>query len=201
MTATTTDNNTKPEMNEKEKMLAGEWYHAGYEELRQDRKRAAELCQKYNNTPQGPERHAIGRELFGSYGTGNFINTGFRCDYGYNIHFGNNVEMNYDCIFLDIGKITVGNDVFMGPGVHIYAVNHPVDPEERRTGVEIGKDVIIGDDVWIGGKTVIVPGVKIGSGTTIGSGSVVTKDIPSNVLAVGNPCKVIRELKPSSSSS
>jgi maltose O-acetyltransferase len=189
----------KPEMTEKEKMLAGVWYHSGYAELREDRKKCGELVKQYNNTPQGPERHEIGRKLFGSYGTGNFIQTGFKCDYGYNIHIGNNLEVNYDCVILDIGKVTIGDNVFFGPTVHIYAVNHPVDPVERRTGVEIGKDVTIGDDVWIGGQTVIVPGVTIGSGTTIGAGSVVTKDIPSNVLAVGNPCRVIRELKPSSS--
>ncbi|RCI04043.1 hypothetical protein CU098_010588 [Rhizopus stolonifer] len=184
------------EKTEKDKMLSGEWYHAGYKELADDRRRCQELLKEFNNTPQGPDRTAIARQLFGSFGDGNFVNYGFRCDYGYNIFFGNDIEMNYDCIFLDVGKIKVGNNVFMGPGVHIYAVNHPLDPTLRKTGVEQGKDVVIGDNVWIGGGAIILPGVNIGEGTTIGAGAVVTKNIPANVLAAGNPCKVIKEVIP-----
>ncbi|KAI8370081.1 trimeric LpxA-like protein [Choanephora cucurbitarum] len=184
------------EKTEKQKMLSGEWYHAGYHELREDRKKCQELLKSFNNTPQGPERTSVARTLFGSYGERNFINYPFRCDYGYNIFFGDDLEMNYDCIFLDIGKIRIGNNVFMGPGVHIYAVNHPVDPTLRKTGVEIGQDVIIGDNVWIGGGAIILPGVTIGEGTTIGAGAVVTKDIPDNVMAAGNPCKVIKQVVP-----
>ncbi|KAL9550287.1 hypothetical protein PS6_005614 [Mucor atramentarius] len=175
------------EKSEKQKMLDHEWYHAGHKELCDDRNRCQELLKQYNSLPNNEERKQVAP----------FINPVIKCDYGYNVFIGKNAEINYDCIFLDIGKITIGDDVFMGPGVHIYAVNHPLDPTLRKTGVEIGKDVTIGNNVWIGGGAIICPGVTIGEGTTIGAGSVVTKDIPANVLAVGNPCKVIKETTPS----
>jgi maltose O-acetyltransferase len=175
---------------EKSKMLGGEWYHPGEDDLVQDRKKCQELLLELNTTRD--KTQAVAQRLFGSYGAHNFINYGFKCDYGYNIFIGDHFEMNYDCVFLDVGKIRIGNHVFIGPGVHIYGVNHPTDPKLRRTGIELGQDVTIGDGVWIGGGTIILPGVTIGEGTTIGAGSVVTKDIPPFVVAVGNPCKPIK---------
>ncbi|KAI8646217.1 trimeric LpxA-like protein [Parasitella parasitica] len=188
---------TQQEKSEKQKMMAGEWYHPGHKELCDDRQHCQELLKQYNNLPNGEERTQVARKIFGSYGEKSFINPAVKCDYGYNIFIGKNVEINYDCVFLDIGKIVIEDHVFMGPGVHIYAVNHPLDPTQRKTGLEIGKDVTVGNGVWIGGGAIICPGVTIGAGTTIGAGSVVTKNIPANVLAVGNPCKVIKEITPS----
>lgn len=185
------------EKSEKQKMMDNEWYHPGHKELCDDRLRCQELLKQYNSLPNSEERNQVARELFGSFGDKAFINPVVKCDYGYNLFIGKNAEINYDCTFLDIGKIKIGDYVFMGPGVHIYAVNHPLDPTLRKTGAEIGKDVVIGDNAWIGGGAIICPGVTIGEGTTIGAGSVVTKDIPANVLAVGNPCKVIKEITPS----
>jgi maltose O-acetyltransferase len=182
---------------EKEKLLAGEWYHAGYSELQEDRKLCRALLKQYDETPQGPERHQIATKLFGAFGEGSFVNVGFKCDYGYNIYVGKNSEVNFNGVFLDCGKIKIGDNVFMGPGVHIYAVTHPLDPTLRKTGIEMGQDVIIEDGVWIGGGAIICPGVTIGAGTTIGAGAVVTKNIPGNVLAVGNPARVIKETPPS----
>jgi maltose O-acetyltransferase len=175
-------------MSEKEKMLAGEWYFANDPELVQDRKKCQEILSHCTTIQENPN-------LFGSFGNNNFINTGFKCDYGYNIHFGSRLEMNYNCVFLDTCPITVGNNVFIGPNVQVYTVNHPLDVPRRNKNLEIGKGVVIGDDVWIGGSAVLLPGVKIGRGSTIGAGSVVTKDVPANSLAVGNPAKVIRKLE------
>lgn len=185
------------EKTEKQKMLANEYYSPGQAELSKDRKDCQAALVKFNTTPQGPERVEIARQLFGSYGEGIFMNPIFKCDYGYNIFIGDHTEINYDCIFLDIGKINIGKHVFMGPGVHIYGVNHPLDPTLRKTGIEIGADVTIGDGVWIGGGAIICPGVTIGAGTTIGAGSVVTKNIPENSVAVGNPAKVVKTVTPS----
>ena len=119
----------------------------------------------------------------------------FHCDYGYNIHVGEKFYANFDCIILDVGEVRIGKNCLLAPRVCIFTVGHPIDPELRSTGVEAAKPVIIGDNVWIGGNTVINPGVTIGDNVVIGSGSVVTKDIPSNVVAVGNPCKPIKTLK------
>jgi maltose O-acetyltransferase len=122
-----------------------------------------------------------------------YIEPPFHCDYGYNIKAGENVYFNVNCVVLDTMQVCIGNNVFFGPAVHVYTATHPLDALERRT-VEFSKPVTIGDDCWIGGQTVICPGVSIGSGCVIGAGSVVTKDIPANTLAVGNPAKVIRSL-------
>jgi maltose O-acetyltransferase len=185
------------EKTEKQKMLANEYYHPGHAELSHDRSNCVQALVKFNTTPQSPERVEIARKIFGSYGDHIFINPTFKCDYGYNIYIGDNTEINYDCVFLDIGKINIGKYVFMGPGVHIYAVNHPLDPTIRKTGLEIGADVNIGEGVWIGGGAIICPGVTIGAGTTIGAGSVVTKNIPENSVAVGNPARVVKTITPS----
>lgn len=185
------------EKTEKQKMLSHEYYHPGHSELCEDRKSCQEALVKFNDTPTGPEKTEIARNLFAQYGESVFVNKTFKCDYGYNISIGDHTEINYDCTILDIGKVTIGKNVFMGPSIHIYAVNHPVDPTLRRTGIEIGQDVTIEDDVWLGGCVVVLPGVTIGHGSTIGAGSVVTKDIPCNSVAVGNPAKVVKTITPS----
>jgi maltose O-acetyltransferase len=118
----------------------------------------------------------------------------FRCDYGFNITIGTKTFINYDCVFLDCNKITIGDEVQIAPGVHIYTATHPLDPQQRRSGLERALPVAIADGVWLGGGAIICPGVTIGENTVIGAGAVVTRDIPPNVLAVGNPCRVIRPL-------
>lgn len=181
---------------EKQKMVRGEVYNPRDEELVQDRRTNMLRLIEFNTSTDDVERLKVARKIFGSFGEGTFINPTFRCDYGYQIFIGNNVEINYDCCFLDIARITIGNNVFFGPNVHLYTVNHPLDPTERRKGVEIPKAITIGDDCWIGGCVVVCPGVTIGKGVTIGAGSVVTKDIPDYSLAVGSPAKVIKTIVP-----
>ena len=123
-----------------------------------------------------------------------FIEQPFRCDYGKNIEVGNNFFANYNCVILDVAKVTIGENVMFAPNVSIYTAGHPIHPESRNSGYEYGIPVTIGNNVWVGGNVVITPGVTIGNNVVIGAGSVVTKDIPDNVIAVGNPCRVIREI-------
>lgn len=183
-------------MTEKEKMLAGKLYSAEDEELSALRRKARNLCWQYNQTneDQKPLRRSILDELIGSKGKNPNIKPSFRCDYGFNISVGDNFYANYDCIILDIAPVKIGDNVMFGPRVCIYAAGHPLDPEIRAGGLEFGRPVTIGSNVWIGGNTVINPGVTIGNNVVIGSGSVVTKDIPDNVIAVGNPCRVLRPI-------
>ncbi|KAG1053811.1 hypothetical protein G6F43_004131 [Rhizopus delemar] len=183
-------------LTEKQKMIAGEIYNARDEELVQDRRKNTLQLAQFNSSTDDNERLELAYKIFGSFGEGSFVNPTFRCDYGYQIFLGEHVEINYDCCFLDIAKITIGNNTFFGPNVHLYTVNHPLDPTERRKGVEFGKEIKIGDDCWIGGCVVICPGVTIGNGVTIGAGSIVTKDIPDYSLAVGSPAKVIKTIVP-----
>jgi maltose O-acetyltransferase len=180
---------------EKQKMLDGETYLAYDKEITLERTKAKKLLHKLNVTEYMMDGNAknILRELIPNAHKRLYIEPPFHCDYGYNIYSGENVYFNVNCVVLDTMKVEVGNNVFFGPGVHIYTATHPLDAIERRT-VEFSKPVSIGNDCWIGGNTVICPGVKIGAGCTIGAGSVVTKDIPDNSLAVGNPAKVIRKL-------
>lgn len=124
-----------------------------------------------------------------------YIQSPFHCDYGTNIYTGRNVYLNFGCVVLDVGRVTIGDEVMIGPGVHIYAVSHPVHPEPRIEGrLDYAADVTIGNNVWIGGGSIINPGVTIGENTVIGAGSVVTHDIPANVVAAGNPCRVLRPI-------
>ncbi len=183
-------------MTEKEKMLAGKLYSAEDAELSALRRKARNLCWQYNKTNEDQKqlRCSILNELIGSKGKNPNIKPSFHCDYGFNISVGDNFYANYDCIILDVAPVTIGHNVMFGPRVCIYAAGHPLDPEIRVSGLEYGKSVSIGDNVWIGGNTVINPGVTIGNNVVIGSGSVVTKDIPDNVIAVGNPCRVLRPI-------
>ncbi|MBE6631838.1 MAG: sugar O-acetyltransferase [Ruminococcaceae bacterium] len=134
----------------------------------------------------------IEKELIGKLGENSFITPPFRCDYGFNIETGDNFFANYNLTVLDVGKVIFGDNVMIGPNVSIYTAGHPIDPVARNSGYEFGIPIEIGNNVWIGGNAVINPGVKIGNNVVIGSGSVVTKDIPDNSVATGNPCKVIR---------
>lgn len=140
-------------------------------------------------------RAALLKAALPNSGEGFYAQSPFHCDYGFNIFTGENVYLNFNCVILDVGRVTIGSNVMVGPNVAIYAVSHPIDPAGRVGEVlDIPGEVTIGDNVWIGGSTVINPGVTIGENTVIGSGSVVTGDIPANVVAVGNPCRVIREI-------
>lgn len=183
-------------MTDKERMLAGLLYRPGVPELKEGMRRARVLTRLFNNTTeeQLAYRTELLRELFKSVGEHIYIEPDFRCDYGKNISVGNDFYANYGCVILDVCEVVIGDNVMFGPGVHVYAAGHPLDAEVRVSGLEIGKPVRIGNGVWVGGATVINAGVSIGCNTIIGSGSVVTKDISANVIAAGNPCRVIREI-------
>jgi len=183
-------------MTEKERMLSGRLYKANDAELGKDFARARRLTRRINATTeeQLEERQNLFRELFGGAGEGLWIEAPFHCDYGSHIYVGDNFYANYDCIMIDVCDIHIGNNVFLGPRVCIYTAGHPIDEQVRDMQLEYGKPVRIGNSVWIGGNTVINPGVTIGDNVVIGSGSVVTKDIPSGVVAVGVPCRVLREI-------
>lgn len=183
---------------EKDKMLAGENYLSDDKELVAERLRAKKLLHRLNVTEyvmNGNARNIL-HSLMPNAHKRLYIEPPFICDYGYNIYAGENVYINVNCVVLDEMKVEIGDNAFIGPGVHIYTASHPLDAFERRA-FECSKPVSIGNDCWIGGNTTICPGVKIGNGCVIGAGSVVTKDIPAYSLAVGNPAKVIRQLNQS----
>ena len=165
-------------------------------ELNDDFMRARRLTRLFNSMTeeQMEERKEIIKELFKSTGENVHVEQTFHCDYGCHISVGENFYANYDCIMVDVCEIIIGDNVLLAPRVGIYTAGHPIDAAVRNEGLEFGKPVIIGDNVWIGGNAVINPGVTIGSGVVIGSGSVVTKDIPDHVVAVGNPCRVLRKI-------
>ncbi|MFB6090561.1 MAG: sugar O-acetyltransferase [Halobellus sp.] len=182
---------------EKEKMLAGERYDASDPELVAERERARELVERFNRTAvdDADERRDLLESLFGSVGEACHVEPPFRCDYGYNLHVGDDFYANYDCVVLDVREVTVGDGCLLGPGVHVYTATHPLDPEVRRDGLESGEPVTIGDDVWIGGRAVLNPGVTIGDGSVVASGAVVTDDVPEGVVVGGNPAEVVKELE------
>jgi maltose O-acetyltransferase len=182
---------------EREKMLAGELYLAADPELVAARQRARRLTRLYNATTEeeAEERDRLLRELLGAVGTGAFIEPPFHCDYGSEIFAGERFYANFGCVILDCAPVRIGNDVQLGPSVQIYAATHPLDAAARAAGPELAAPVTLGDRVWIGGGAILCPGVTVGENTTIGAGSVVTRDLPANVLAAGNPCRVIRTLK------
>lgn len=188
---------------EKEKMLAGEMYNPADKELLDRWHLAKKLTREYNEADSTDQEllDRILSHLLGSKGKNVWVTAPIFVDYGENIHLGDNCEINMNCVFLDCSTITIGNNSGIGPNVQVYAVGHPVDPKERLndtlgdtlgTWKSSGAPVTIGNNVWIGGGSIILPGVTIGDNTTIGAGSVVTKSIPSNCLAVGNPCRVIK---------
>ncbi len=181
-------------MTEKERMLAGKLYRADDAELRAGDRRKMRLLQRLGQTIEPEEIRALFRELLGDVGENFWIQPPFYCDYGSHIHIGKHFYANYDCIILDVCDVTIGDDVFFAPRVCVYTATHPLDAEIRNSELEYGKPVKIGSSVWIGGSAVINPGVTIGDNVVIGSGSVVTHDIPSGVVAVGNPCRVLRPI-------
>lgn len=181
---------------EKEKMINGDLYDPRCKELMEDRARARNLVRSFNQTSESDEekRQSFLKELFGTTGEHIYLESSFRCDYGYNIHVGENFYANFDCTILDGGRVTIGNNCMIAPGVHIYTNTHPVNAAERITEIEYTKAVTIGDNVWVGGRAVINPGVTVGNNVVIASGSVVIKDVPDNVVIGGNPANIIKKL-------
>ena len=180
---------------ERQKMLAGELYDPFDPELVAARERAQSLCAALNASTESEQdgRRRILEELFGTGGDGVWMQPPFYCDYGSNIHLGTRVFFNFNCTVLDVCEVRIGDHTLFGPGVQILTPLHPLDAALRRTQ-EYGKPIAIGPDVWVGGGALILAGVHIGARSIIGAGSVVTRDIPEGVLAVGNPCRVIKEL-------
>jgi acetyltransferase-like isoleucine patch superfamily enzyme len=183
-------------MNQKERMLAGLPYKAWLDGLPEDRMENKKKLYEFNMLPPEEEnrREALMKGILGKVGENAHIEAPFHCDYGKNIEVGRNFFVNYNCTILDVGKVVIGDNVMFAPNVSIYTAGHPVHPDSRNTGYEYGIAITIGDNVWIGGNVIINPGVTIGNNVVIGAGSIVTKDIPDNVIAVGSPCKVIREV-------
>ncbi len=183
-------------MTEKEKMLAGEVYDAYNEELLQELNACKDKIHEYNNIrpTDTAMRLEMLKDLLGSCDDSVFIVQPFYCDYGQHIHVGKRFFANFHLTVLDEALVTIGDDVFVGPNVSIYTACHSTNPVERNTRQEWAKPVTIGNNCWIGGSVTILPGVTIGDNCTIGAGSVVTKDIPANSIAVGNPCKVIKTI-------
>lgn len=184
-------------MDEKEKMLAGELYDANYNiDLMEERLIAKDKCFEYNNIKPSKieERTEVMRQILGKTGNQFFIEQPFICDYGYNIEIGENFYSNHNLVILDANKVKFGNNVFIAPNCGFYTAGHPLDYEARNKGLEYAKPIEVGNNVWIGGNVVVLPGVSIGDNVVIGAGSIVTKDIPSNSVAVGNPCRVIKNI-------
>ena len=181
---------------EKQKMLAGELYDSSDEELARERLHARRLTRMFNSTFENEQanRHSLLKQLFGSLPGEAVVEPPFYCDYGYNIHVGERFYANFDCVILDVCPVHIGDNCMLAPGVHIYTATHPLDAEERNSGVEYGKPVRIGNNVWIGGRAVINPGVTVGDNVVIASGAVVTKDVPANAVVGGNPAKIIKML-------
>jgi maltose O-acetyltransferase len=175
-------------------MLAGELYDAGDSELVADRRRCEQLLRSFNDAPHAGARRTVLEELLGDMGERSEIRPPFACDYGYNIALGAGVFINFNCVMLDVVRVTIGDRAQLASGVQLLAADHPLDPVARRAGPELGRPVSIGANAWIGAGAIVCPGVSVGEDSVIGAGSVVTRDIPAGVLAVGSPCRVVREL-------
>ena len=184
-------------MTEREKMISGGLYWAGDPELAAARLRAKTLCRLINATLGTEEgREELMRALFGSVGQGAWVEPSFYCDYGFNIHMGKGFYANHGCVILDCAPVVFGDHVFVAPNCGFYTAGHPLDSKTRNSGLEYARPITVGSDVWIGGNVTVLPGVTIGSNVVIGAGSVVTRDIPDNVVAVGNPCHPVKDLPP-----
>lgn len=182
---------------EREKMVAGELYRSADPELVALRLRARRLTREFNASSEAdPDlRRALLSELFGRVGPRVEIEPDFRCDYGFNIAAGDNLFMNFGCVILDVAPVTLGRNVMLAAGVHLYTATHPLDPVERASGLELAAPIVIGDDVWIGGHATICPGVTVGDAAVIGAGAVVTRDVPPRTIVAGNPAKPIRSIE------
>jgi maltose O-acetyltransferase len=175
-------------------MLAGELYRAGDPQLVAERARCEQRLHAFNAEEDADARDRVLRELLGGVGRLSYIRPPFFCDYGFNITLGDDVFLNFNCVILDVVPVAIGNRVQIASAVQILAADHPLDVETRARGLENGRPIVIEDDAWIGGAAILCPGVTVGRGSVIGAGSVVTRDIPPAVVAVGNPCRVLREL-------
>lgn len=183
-------------MNQKDRMLAGLPYKAWLDGLAEERMENKKKIYEYNHClpDEGEKIDKLIRDILGKAGESIHVEVPFHCDYGKNIEVGDCFFANYNCTILDVGKVIIGNNVQFAPNVSLYTAGHPIHPDSRNFGYEYGIGITIGNNVWLGGNVVVNPGVHVGNNVVIGSGSVVTKDIPDNVIAVGNPCKVIREI-------
>lgn len=183
-------------MTQKERMLANLPYKAWMDGLSEERLENKKRIYQYNHLPpeQWNEQVDLLKRILGKTGDEVYIEPPFHCDYGYNIEVGENFYANYNLVILDVGKVRIGKNVMFAPNVSIYTAGHPVHPDSRNSGYEYGIDITIGDNVWIGGNVCVLPGVKIGDNVVIGAGSVVIKDLPDNVIAAGNPCRIIRKI-------
>lgn len=184
-------------MTEKEKRDQNMLYDANYDKtLEEERLKIKDLCFKYNNIEPSKrqERTKLIKEILGKTKENIIIESNFYCDYGYNIFVGENFYMNHNCVILDAAKVEFGDNVFIGPNCSFFTAGHPIEVEKRNKGLEYAKPIKIGNNVWFGGNVSVLPGVTIGNNITIGAGSVVTKDIPDNVVAYGNPCKIARRI-------
>jgi maltose O-acetyltransferase len=180
----------------RERMLAGDEYIADDPQLALEGVRAATLTRAYNATAADDDagRARILRELLGTFGAGTVIRPPFVCDYGYQIHLGERVFANWGLVALDVGKITIGDDVQIGPNVQLLTATHPIEPEPRRAKWEGSRPITIGENAWLGGGAIVCPGVTIGANTVVGAGAVVVRDLPEGVVAVGNPARVVRHI-------
>ena len=184
-------------MTEKEKAAAGMLYDANYDkELAEERIRCKELCYEYNSLrpSQAKEREELIKRIVGKTKGSFLIEQSFWCDYGFNIELGENFYSNHGLVRLDGAKVSFGDNCFIAPQCGFYTAGHALDVEQRNSGLEIALPITVGNNVWIGGGVCVLPGVTIGDNTIIGAGSVVNRDIPSGVIAAGNPCRVIREI-------
>ncbi|SMH43755.1 sugar O-acetyltransferase [Azospirillum agricola] len=179
---------------EKQKMLAGDLYRAGGEELTADAVRADRLMRAYNATTaeETERRRSLLAEMLGAVGEDSVLRPPFHCDYGSNIRIGRGCFVNFGCVFLDVVAITLGDHCQIGPSVQIYTADHPRDPDLRRAGYESGIPVHIGANVWIGGGSIVLPGVRIGDDAIVGAGSVVTRDVPAGATVAGNPARILK---------
>ena len=184
-------------MTEKEKRDNQELYDGNYnEEMMKEREKAKDLCFEYNliKPSNRKEREQLIKKIFAKTGENILVESSFQCDYGYNIFVGENFYMNHNGVILDAAKVEFGDNVFIAPNCGFYTAGHPIDVEQRNKGLEYAKPIKVGDNVWIGGNVVVLPGVTIGNNCVIGAGSIVVKNIPDNSIAVGNPCKVIKQI-------
>lgn len=189
-------NQENKRMNQKERMLAELPYKAWMDGLSEERTTCKQKIYEFNQLPpnEDEKKPEMLKSLLGKTGENIWIEAPFHCDYGWNIEVGDNFFANYNLTILEVGKVSIGENAQIAPNVSIYTAGHPIHPDSRNTGYEYGIPVTVGNNVWIGGNVVILPGVTIGDNVVVGAGSVVSKDIPDNMIAVGNPCKVIREI-------